>query len=61
MSIERAQIEYWRERRDEMQARVEGLRKAYAEARTKGASGEELRELRERGERLASRSPRVTA
>ncbi len=55
MSIERAKVEYWIECRDAMQARVEGLRTAYAEARDGGAGEEELRGLRERGEKLAAR------
>ncbi len=55
MSVERAQVEYWVECLDEMKARVEGLRTAYAEARDGGAGEEELRSLRERGEKLAGR------
>ncbi len=55
MSVERAQLEYWVECLDEMRTQIESLRTAYAEARDGGAGEEELRGLRERGEKLAAR------
>lgn len=55
MSIERAKVEYWIECRDAMKARVEDLRRAYAEARAEDASEDELQSLRARGEELAAR------
>ncbi len=55
MSADQAKVEYWIECRDAMQIKVADLRRAYAEARDGGASEEELRGLRERGEKLRAR------
>ncbi len=55
MSVERAQVEYWIECKDAMRTQIESLRTAYAEARDGGAGEEELRGLRERGEKLRGR------
>jgi DNA repair exonuclease SbcCD ATPase subunit len=54
-STQQAQIQYWRERLRELRARLTEQRTLYAEARAAGEAEEELRRIKEHGEKLAER------
>ncbi len=54
-STQQAQIEYWRERLEELREHLTEQRTLYAEARAAGAVEEELRRIKEHGEKLAER------
>jgi hypothetical protein len=53
--IERAKIDYWKESLEEMRERRVQLRRQYASERRRGADPVLLREIAQRGEKLAAR------